>query len=129
MSFEINYKQRVSKILDISIDEVSELLKRAEGHIRKNGVNRHELAKMFFILENINNRKEEQRVKDRAPLLEFKHKGIVKYRGDIVRLYQNEVSAERIAKKYNGKKDAPSLSTIKRYLKALNTWREDNGIA
>lgn len=129
MSFEINYKQRMSKTLNISIDEVSEFLKRAEGHLKKNGVNRHELARAFFILENINNRKVEQRIKDSAPLLEFKHKGIVKYRGEIVRLYQNEVSAERIAKKLNVKKDAPSLSTIKRYLKALNAWREDNGIA
>jgi len=129
MSFEINYKQRVSKILNISIDEVGELLKRAEGHCRKNGANRYELARMFFILEDINNRKEKQRIKDSAPLLGFKHKGIDKYRGEIVRLQEDGLSAEKTAKYLCRKKDAPSLSTIKRYLKALSNWRKNNSIA
>jgi hypothetical protein len=127
MAFEINYKQRMSKILNISIDEANELLKRGERHLKKNGTNRHELARMFFILEDIYTRKEEQRIKDSAPLLGFKHKGIERYRGEIIRMHEDGTSAEKVAKHLCRKKDAPSLSTIKRYLKAVRDWRE-NGL-
>lgn len=129
MAFEINYKQRMANILNLSRDEVNEFLKRSEKHLKKNGTNRLELARMFFILEDIYIRKEEQRIKESAPLLGFKHNGIQRYRGEIIRLHEEGTSAEKIAKHFYRKKDAPSLSTIKRYIKAVKSWKENDGLA
>lgn len=126
MSFKINYPQRMAKTLkNLSKDEVKEFLKRAEGHLQKHGNHRLSIAKMFFILDEIYDRKEKQRIKDSAPLLGFKHKGIGEYRGEIVRLHEEGSSAEKIAEKLKAEKDAPSLSTIKRYIKAVSDWREN----
>ena len=128
MSFKINYPQRMAKTLkNLSKDEAKEFLRRAEGHLQKHGNNRLSIAKMFFILDEIYDRKEKQRIENSAPLLDFKHKGIDRHRGEIVRLHEEGLSAEKIANELCRKKDAPSISTIKRYLKAVSDWREING--
>ena len=38
MGFAINDRKRVAKVLGLEIHEVNELLKRMNGHFRKNGI-------------------------------------------------------------------------------------------
>lgn len=127
MGFYISYINRVAILLGLSEEEVYELLKRMNGHFRKHGIDNEQIAKSFFILSDIQMKKETQRIKLSVPLLGFKHKGIEKYRVEIVKLQDKGMSVEKIAKHLKGKKDAPSLSTVKRYLKALSDWRKNNG--
>jgi len=127
MGFPINDRKRVAKVLGLEIYEVNELLKRMNGHFRKNGIDNKEIARSFFILLDILRRKKKQYIDLSVPLLDFKHKGIEKYRVDIVKLQDEGLSPEKIAKHLKSKKDAPSLSTIKRYLNSLADWRKQNG--
>jgi hypothetical protein len=127
MGFKINHRKRVAKLLGLEIHEVNELLNRMNGHFRKNGIDNDEIARSFFILGDIQTKKETQRIKFSVPLLDFKHKGIINYRVKIVTWRDKGFSAEYIAKRLKAKEDAPSLSTIKRYLKAVSDWRKNNG--
>lgn len=126
MSFPINYKQRVADQFDLSTDEVNELLKRMHGHFKKHGISHKEIARSFFILNNIKIRKEQQRIKQCVPVLGFKHKGIELYRVEFVKKYNKGISCEQIYKDIRLKKDAPSLATVKRYIKAYKEWRSKN---
>jgi len=127
MGFKIHHMARVAKLLSLSVDESHELTKRMHGHLKKSGLNQDEIAKSFFVLNDIWKRKEEQKIKLSVPLLGFKNKGIEKYRIEIVKLKTEGLSADKIAKTLKNKKDAPSVSTIKRYIKALKEWRLNHG--
>jgi len=127
MGFKINHRKRAAETLGISLDEVNELLKRINGHLRKFGIDNEEIAKSFFILKDILDRKEAQRIILSIPLLMFTHKGIKKYRVEIVNMFDAGFSINKIYQVLKLKKDAPSLSTIKRYISALKDWRSENG--
>ncbi|QOP45692.1 hypothetical protein [Sulfurimonas paralvinellae] len=128
MGTKINYTKRASQILEIEEYEVNELVKRMYGHFNKNGFAKDEIVKSFFILNDIKIRKEKIRLETTAPLLGFKNKGIEQYKGNIVKLHDEGKSTHEIHKNLKlNKKDAPSLSTIKRYIKSLQEWRSNNG--
>ena len=127
MGTKINYLKRTANILNITEDETRELSKRMYGHFKKNGIKKDEVLKSFFILGRIYDRKEKIRLETTAPLLGFKNKGIQLYKGKIVKLYDLKFSTHEIYKHLTLKKDAPSLSTIKRYIVALKKWRSNNG--
>jgi len=127
MGAKINYTKRTAKILNITEDEVRELSKRIYGHFKKNGIQKNEIIKSFFILESIYTRKEKIKLETTAPLLGFKNKGIKLYKGNIVKLYDLGLSTHDIYKQLKSKKDVPSLSTIKRYIVALKEWRFEDG--
>lgn len=127
MGFKINHRKRLAKLLNLSLDEVNEFLKRINGHLQKHGTNSDEIAKSFFILRDILHRKEQQRIKLTLPLLGFKNIGLKKHRVEIVKLFDKGLSVANIHKSIKLKKDAPSLSTVKRYIKALRDWRLENG--
>ena len=126
---KIDYLARAAKILSLSIDETKELSNRMYGHFDKNGIKKDEIIKSFFILASIYYRKEQIRLETTAPLLGFKNKGIQVYKGIIVKLHDAKLSSHEIYKHLKLKKDAPSLSTIKRYIKTLKEWRLENGTA
>jgi len=127
MGFKINHRKKAAKTLGISLDEMNELLKRMNGHFRKFGVDNDEIAKSFFILKHILDRKEQQRIDLSIPILKFTQKGVKKYRVEIVKMFDDGLSINKIYKELKLKKDAPSLSTIKRYISALKDWRQNNG--
>jgi hypothetical protein len=127
MGVKINYTKRASEILNLTEDEVRELSKRMHGHFRRNGIDRDAIVKSVFILQDIYERKEKIKEATTAPLLDFKSKGIKLYKGNIVKLYDDGFSTREIHKKMKHKKDAPSLSTIKRYISKLKDWRANNG--
>lgn len=127
MSFKIDYSKRVASILGLSQDEVKELLKRLEGHYLKHGVSQFEIARSFFVLKHIYTRKQIQKLEQSAPELGFKHRGIIAYKGEIVRLLSEGYGSQKICKALQHKKDAPSLATIKRYVKAYSEWRKNHG--
>ena len=124
MGFKINYKKRVAETLNISLDNVDELLARTRGHF-KNKITYTEIARSFFILDEIYKRNETKRIKEEAPEFEFKNKGILKYRSHIVKLIKKGSSSQKIHKLLKEYKDCPSLSTIKRYKKTYLEWRMD----
>lgn len=127
MGFFIDYKKRVAKQFSLSLDETNELLKRMHGHFKKNGISNNEIAKSFFILREIIKRKEEQKLKTSIFDLDFKHKGIKKYKIEIVKLFDKGFSSYKIYEELKLKKDCPSLSSIKRYIKTYKKWRQNNG--
>ena len=53
MGFKINHRKRLAKAFGLSLDEVNELLQRMNGYFRKNGIDNEEIAKSFFILNDI----------------------------------------------------------------------------
>lgn len=124
MAFEINYKKRVAKTLDIELDQVDELLARMRGHL-KNKVTYTELARSFFILDDIYKRNEAVRIKQEVPELGFKSKKLLKYSSHIVKLIKKGFSPNQIHKLLNKYKDCPSLSTIKRYNSSYLIWKRD----
>lgn len=126
---KIDYTARAAKTLGLSIDETKELSNRMYGHFDKNGIYKDEIIKSFFILESIYHRKEQIRLETTAPLLGFKNIGIQIYKGTIVKLHDTDLSSHDIHKHLKLKKDAPSLSTIKRYIQSLREWRLENGTA
>lgn len=126
MGFKINYRKRVAIQFGLSEEETNELLKRLHGHLKRHGVSHEEIAKSFFILREILERKEKQRIRQNVPQLGFKNKGIEKYKIEIVKLYEQGLSAEKIHHTLKLKKEAPSLSTIKRYIKAFKEWKGTN---
>lgn len=127
MGFFIDYRKRVAQQFSLSVDETNELLKRMHGHYKKNGISHEEIAKSFFVLRNIVHRKEDQKLKTSVPQLNFKNKGIEKYKIEIVKFLDKGISTTKIFEAIKLKKNAPSLSTIKRYIKAFNDWRNNNG--
>lgn len=127
MGTKINYTKRTAQVLELEEYEVNELVKRMYGHFKTNGIAKDEIVKSFFILQSIYERKEKIRLETTAPLLDFKNKGIKLYRGNIVKLHDAGLSTHEIHKHLKLKKDAPSLSTIKRYIKSLQEWRINNG--
>jgi len=126
---KIDYKSRAAKTLGLTVCETNELIKRMYGHLNKNGILKDEIVKSFFILESIYQRKEHIRLETTAPLLGFKNKGIQFYKGTIVKLFDEKLSAHKIHNNLKLKKEAPSLSTIKRYIRSLKNWRLENGTA
>lgn len=127
MSTKINYTRRAAKTLNLEEYEVNELIKRMYGHFKKNGIEKNEITKAFFILQSIYERKEKIKLETTAPLFGFKHKGIELYRGTIVKLHKKGKSTHKIYDTLKRKKDAPSHSTIKRYIKALTQRSEHHG--
>ncbi|MBA1432447.1 MAG: hypothetical protein FAF04_02360 [Epsilonproteobacteria bacterium] len=127
MGTKIDYTKRAAKTLELTLDETHELVKRLHGHYKKFGIDRDQIEKSFFILQQIYDRKEQIKLQTTAPLLGFKHKGIELYRGLIVKLHKQGLSTHEIHKKIGRKKDAPSQSTIKRYIKALKEWSANHG--
>jgi hypothetical protein len=99
------------------------------GHFKQNGIKKEQIVKSFFILASIYQRKEQIKLDTTAPLLGFKNIGIKIYKGTIVKLHDACLSSHEIYKHLKQKKDAPSLSTIKRYIKSLKEWRLENGTA
>ena len=92
MGFKTNHRKRLAKAFGLSLDEVNELLQRMNGYFRKNGIDNEEIAKSFFILNDILHRKEKQRIKLSIPLFGFKSKGIEKYRVEIVKFDEQGLS-------------------------------------
>lgn len=124
MGFKINHKKRMAKTLNLSLNDIDELLARMRGHF-KNKITYTEIARSFFILDDIYKRNEIKRIKKEVPELGFKNKGILKYRTHIVKLIRKEFSSEKIYKLLRKYKDCPSLSTIKRYKKSYNEWESN----
>lgn len=127
MSFKIDYSKRVANLLGLSTDEVKELLKRLEGHYKKHGVTKFEIARSFFVLRDIFTRKQIQKLEQSAPNLGFKHRGLIAYKKEIVHMVSEGFGSQKIYYTLQHKKDAPSLATIKRYVKAYIEWRSLNG--
>ncbi|WP_457746286.1 hypothetical protein [Sulfurimonas sp.] len=124
---KIDYLKRAAKALELEEYEVNELAKRMLGHLKKEQLSKDAIIKAFFILQDIKERKEQIRIQTTAPLLNFKNKGIALYRGTIVKLHKQGLSTYKIFDTLKRKKDAPSHSTIKRYLKTLKEKGYING--
>ncbi len=126
MGFNINYIRRVAKTLNLSENETRELIRRMNGHLQIHGTNKHELLRAFFVIEDIYTRKIEKKMSLSAPEFNFKHKGIIAYKGEIVSLLNKGYSSQKIYNSLQGKRNCPSLATIKRYIKQYKDWRCNN---
>jgi hypothetical protein len=123
MGLPIDYLKRVGKLLDLSQDEVKELIFRMEGHYKQHGADHFEVARSFFILKDIWMRKAAEKLEKEIPTLGFKHMGLLKYRCEIVQMMTEGLGSQKIHEALKYKNGAPSLATIKRYMKAYKEWR------
>jgi len=67
MSTKKNYIKRTAKTLGLEGYEVNELIKRMHRHFKKNGIDKEEITKAFFILQSIYERKEKIKLETTAP--------------------------------------------------------------
>jgi len=122
MKLTINYKQRASKVLGFTIEEIEEYAKRVKGHLNTCTLEHDQLTKNMiiqsvFIIADIQNRKLEQQAKE----LQVQNPIIRRYQKEIKELNHNGLGCTRISKELRLKyKVNVSASTIYRYLKGAN---------
>ena len=119
--FSDNKRKRYMSLLDLEEEELTLFLKRYNYYLKsKKEISPNIILNGFFILDNI-------RIKrDKETALKAKYRSrnkyIIKYRDEILELYQNGFGYVRISKQlYINHKIKLSKSTIERFIK-------DNGI-
>lgn len=119
MKLSINYKIRASKVLNLSVEEIEEYAKRVKGHLNKcllenDNLTVNMIIQSVFIIQDINDKKLEQRAKE----LQVQNPVLRKYQKDIRDLSALGMGSTRISKELRIKfKVNLSSSTIYRFLK------------
>ncbi|QSZ41253.1 hypothetical protein GJV85_03710 [Sulfurimonas aquatica] len=119
MKLTINYKQRASKVLDFSVEEIEEYAKRVKGHLNKcmfedDTLTVNQIIQSIFIIKDI----QEKQITREAKELQVQNPIIRKFQHDIKLMNHNGLGANRISKELRIKHNVSvSASTIYRYLR------------
>ncbi len=125
--FSDNKRKRYMRLLDLEEEELTLFLKRYNYYLRsKKEISPNIILNGFFILDDIRTKREKQkalRAKYRS-----RNKYIIKYRDEILELYQNGFGFTRISKQLEvNHKVKVSKSSLYRFIKANNIERDENG--
>ena len=125
--FSDNKRKRYMRLLDLKEEELALFLKRYNYYLRsKKEISPNIILNGFFILDDIRTTREKQkalRAKYRS-----RNKYIIKYRDEILELYQNGFGFTRISKQLEvNHKVKVSKSSLYRFIKVNNIERDENG--
>lgn len=125
--FSENKRKRYMRLLDLDEEELTLFLKRYNYYLRsKKEISPNIILNGFFILDDIRTKRDKEkalRAKYRS-----RNKYIIRYRDEILELYQEGFGFTRIAKQLElNHKVKISRSSLYRFIKSNNIERKDNG--
>ncbi len=125
--FSKNKRKRYMRLLDLEEEELALFLKRYNYYLKsKKEISPNIILNGFFILDDIRTKRDKEkalRAKYRS-----RNKYIIRYRDEILELYQQGFGFTRIAKQLGvNHKVKISRSSLYRFIKSNNIEREDNG--
>jgi len=125
--FSQNKRKRYMRLLDLEEEELTLFLKRYNYYLKsKKEISPNIILNGFFILDDIRTKRD----KEKALRAKFKsrNKYIIKYREEILELYQQGFGFTRIAKQLEvNHKIKISRSSLYRFIKANNIERMEDG--
>ena len=125
--FSQNKRKRYSRLLDLEEEELTLFLKRYNYYLKsKKEISPNIILNGFFILDDIRTKRDREkalRAKYRS-----RNKYIIKYRDEILELYNQGFGFTRIAKQLEvNHKVKISKSSLYRFIKANNIKRKEDG--
>jgi len=125
--FSQNKRKRYMKLLDLEEDELTLFLKRYNYYLKsKKEISPNIILNGFFILDDIRSKRDKEkalRAKYRS-----RNKYIIKYRDEILELYNQGFGFTRIAKQLEvNHKVKISRSSLYRFIKSNNIERKEDG--
>ena len=125
--FSQNKRKRYMKLLDLEEDELTLFLKRYNYYLKsKKEISPNIILNGFFILDDIRTKRDREkalRAKYRS-----RNKYIIKYRDEILELYNQGFGFTRIAKQLEvNHKVKISRSSLYRFIKSNNIERKEDG--
>jgi predicted transcriptional regulator YheO len=125
--FSENKRKRYMRLLDLKEEELSLFLKRYNYYLKsKKELSPNIILNGFFILDDIRTKREKQ--KALRAKYKSRNKYIIKYRDEIIELYQQGLGFTRISKQLEvNHKIKISRSSLYRYIKINNIKRETDG--
>ncbi len=125
--FSENKRKRYMRLLDLEEDELTLFLKRYNYYLKsKNEISPNIILNGFFILDDIRTKRD----KEKALRAKYKsrNKYIIKYREEILELYQQNLGFTRIAKQLEvNHKIKISRSSLYRFIKINKIERKEDG--
>ncbi len=125
--FSENKRKRYMRLLDLEEDELTLFLKRYNYYLKsKKELSPNIILNGFFILDDIRTKRD----KEKALRAKYKsrNKYIIKYREEILELYQQGLGFTRIANQLEvNHKIQISRSSLYRFIKTNNILRQENG--
>ena len=125
--FNENKRKRYMRLLNLEEDELTLFLKRYNYYLKsKNEISPNIILNGFFILDNIRTKRD----KEKALRAKYKSRNglIIKYRDEIIELYQQGLGFTRISKQLEiNHKTKISRSSLYRYIKINNIKRKEDG--
>jgi len=125
--FSENKRKRYMRLLDLEEDELTLFLKRYNYYLKsKKEISPNIILNGFFILDDIRTKRD----KEKALRAKYtsRNKYIIKYREEILELYQQGFGFTRIAKQLEvNHKIKISRSSLYRYIKKNNIERKEDG--
>jgi len=125
--FSDNKRKRYMRLLDLEEEELALFLKRYNYYLKsKKEISPNIILNGFFILDDIRTKRDKQ--KALRAKYKSRNKYIIKYREEILELYQQGFGFTRIAKQLEiNHKIRISRSSLYRFAKSNNIAREING--
>ena len=125
--FSENKRKRYMRLLDLEEEELSLFLKRYNYYLKsKKELSPNIILNGLFILDDIRTKREKQ--KALKAKYKSRNKYIIKYRDEILELYQQGLGFTRISKQLEvNHKIKVSRSSLYRYIKINNIKRETDG--
>jgi len=125
--FSENKRKRYMRLLDLEEKELTLFLKRYNYYLKsKNEISPNIILNGFFILDDMRTKRD----KEKALRAKYKsrNKYIIKYRDEILELYQQGFGFTRIAKQLEvNHKIKISRSSIYRFIKSNQIERKEDG--
>ena len=125
--FSENKRKRYMRLLDLEEEELALFLKRYNYYLRsKKEISPNIILNGFFILDDIRTKRD----KEKALRAKYwsRNKYIIRYRDEILELYQQGFGFTRIAKQLEvNHKVKISRSSLYRFIKSNNIERKENG--
>ena len=115
--FSENKRKKYARLLDLDEDELKEFIKRYVYYLRsKKEISPNSVLNGFFILDDLRHKKD--KTKALKAKYKTKNKYIIRYRDEIIELYQNGFGYVRISKQLDvNHRVKVSKSSIERFLK------------
>ena len=125
--FSENKRKRYMRLLDLEEEELTLFLKRYNYYLKsKKEISPNIILNGFFILDDIRTKRDKEkalRAKYRS-----RNKYIIRYRDEILELYQQGFGFTRIAKQLEvNHKIKISRSSLYRFIKSNNIEKEEDG--
>ena len=125
--FSQNKRARYLRLLDLEDEELTQFLKRYSYYLKsKKQISPNILLNGFFILDDIRTKRDKQ--KALRAKYKSRNKYIIRYRDEILELYNNGFGMARISKQLEvNHKIKVSKSSIYRFIQANNIKRKEDG--